>query len=54
VALRLVLLAAGAQARWVEPGKDADLVIFNGDPLAYQTRVDKVLICGTVVCERKD
>ena len=38
----------------LEPGKDADLVIFNGDPLAYQTRVDKVLINGAVISERKD
>jgi imidazolonepropionase-like amidohydrolase len=30
----------------LEPGKDADIVIFDGDPLHYKTRVKKVLIDG--------
>jgi imidazolonepropionase-like amidohydrolase len=33
----------------LEPGKDADIVIFSGDPFFYQTRVEKVLISGKVV-----
>jgi imidazolonepropionase-like amidohydrolase len=37
----------------LEVGKDADLVIFNGDPLHYLTRVDIVIIDGQVVFERK-
>jgi imidazolonepropionase-like amidohydrolase len=37
----------------LEVGKDADLVIFNGDPLHYLTRVDFVIIDGQVVFERK-
>lgn len=30
----------------IEPGKDADLAVFDGDPLAYRTRVLKVLVGG--------
>ena len=33
----------------LEPGKDADLVIFDGDPLYYKTRVKKVFIDGQPV-----
>jgi imidazolonepropionase-like amidohydrolase len=36
----------------LEAGKDADLVIFNGDPLHYLTRVDFVIIDGRVVFKR--
>jgi imidazolonepropionase-like amidohydrolase len=36
----------------IEPGKDADLVLFDGDPLSYATRVTAVLIGGRVVFER--
>jgi len=35
----------------IETGKDADLVIFNGDPFDIQTDVLKVLIDGTIVYE---
>ena len=37
----------------LEVGKDADLVIFNGDPLHYLTRVDFVIIDGQIVFKRK-
>ncbi|MDR3591891.1 MAG: amidohydrolase [Negativicutes bacterium] len=33
----------------IEPGKDADLVIFNGDPFAIATRVEKVFVNGAPV-----
>lgn len=33
----------------IEVGKDADLVILNGDPLELKTRVEQVLINGRVV-----
>lgn len=36
----------------LEAGKDADLVIYNGDPLHYLTRVDIVIIDGQVVFKR--
>ena len=32
----------------IEPGKDADLVLFDGDPFEYTTRPRKVLINGVV------
>jgi imidazolonepropionase-like amidohydrolase len=37
----------------IEPGKDADLVFFNGDPFEYTTQVEKVMIDGEVVSEEK-
>ncbi len=33
----------------LESGKDADIVIFDGDPLHYRTRVVRVLIDGETV-----
>jgi imidazolonepropionase-like amidohydrolase len=33
----------------LDPGKDADIVIFDGDPLHYRTRVLRVLIDGKIV-----
>lgn len=33
----------------LEPGKDADLVILDGDPFEVQTRVEQVWICGKPV-----
>ena len=37
----------------IEPGKVADLVLFDGDPLSYATRVTAVLIGGRVVFDRQ-
>lgn len=37
----------------IEKGKDADLVIFNGDPLVYSTRITRVLIDGKTVFSLK-
>jgi len=37
----------------LEPGKDADIVIFDGDPLFYKTRVVRVLINGDQVHPRQ-
>jgi imidazolonepropionase-like amidohydrolase len=33
----------------LEPGKDADIVLFDGDPIHYRTRVVRVLIDGETV-----
>jgi imidazolonepropionase-like amidohydrolase len=33
----------------LEPGKDADLVVFDGDPFEYTTHVDAVVVAGEVV-----
>jgi imidazolonepropionase-like amidohydrolase len=54
-ALRAITLSAaevlGVNERIgsIEKGKDADLVIFDGDPLYYITHVDRVLIEGKTV-----
>ncbi|MGB9836350.1 MAG: amidohydrolase [Candidatus Saccharicenans sp.] len=37
----------------IQPGKDADLVVFTGHPLDYRTRVKRVLIGGEWVEENK-
>jgi imidazolonepropionase-like amidohydrolase len=37
----------------IEQGKDADIVIFDGDPFYYRTLVDRVIIDGTTIYERK-
>ncbi len=42
------ILGVGDRIGTLEPGKDADLVLFTGDPLHYLTRVDRVIVAGTV------
>lgn len=37
----------------IEKGKDADIVIFNGNPLELKTTVQKTIINGVVIYERK-
>ncbi|MGI6161182.1 MAG: amidohydrolase [Christensenellales bacterium] len=37
----------------IEVGKDADIVIFDGHPLDFRTKTEKVLINGNVVYERE-
>jgi imidazolonepropionase-like amidohydrolase len=36
----------------LDTGKDADLVIFSGDPFHYRTRVERVMINGETVFAR--
>jgi len=36
----------------LEEGKDADLVLYNGDPFEYTTHVTRVIINGNVVSDR--
>ena len=38
----------------LEPGKDADVVIFSGHPFDYCTVAEKVFVDGELVYERKD
>jgi imidazolonepropionase-like amidohydrolase len=38
----------------LEPGKDADLVIWSGDPLSVYSRAEKVFIQGKLVYDRAD
>ncbi len=55
LALRAVTLTAAeilgiaARVGSLEPGKDADVVIFDGDPFHYRTRVVRVFIDGREV-----
>jgi imidazolonepropionase-like amidohydrolase len=37
----------------VEVGKDADLVLYDGDPFSYATRVVAVLVDGAVAHQRR-
>jgi imidazolonepropionase-like amidohydrolase len=36
----------------IEPGKDADIIILNGHPFDWRTKVEKTLIDGEIVYER--
>jgi imidazolonepropionase-like amidohydrolase len=38
----------------VEKGKDADLVLYDGDPFSYTTRIEAVLVNGKVAYRRRD
>ncbi|MCX8160605.1 MAG: amidohydrolase family protein [Candidatus Saccharicenans sp.] len=40
------VIGVGARLGSLEPGKEADLVIFSGHPFDYRTRVKRVLIAG--------
>lgn len=43
------LLGVGDRVGSLEPGKDADITIFTGDPLHYTSRVRTVIAAGKVV-----
>lgn len=43
------ILGVESRAGSIEEGKDADLVLFNGDPFEYTTRVDAVIAGGTLI-----
>lgn len=45
------ILGVAERVGSIEVGKDADLVIFSGDPLDVQSRVEMVLINGEVVAK---
>jgi imidazolonepropionase-like amidohydrolase len=46
------LLGVDGRIGSLEVGKDADLVLFNGDPFEYTTNVTTVLIDGVVVYDK--
>jgi len=46
------LIGAEKSIGSLEPGKDADLVVFDGDPFDFQTGVEKVFIDGKIVYAR--
>jgi imidazolonepropionase-like amidohydrolase len=37
----------------LDPGKDADLVLFDGDPFEYTTHVEAVIVDGEIVHRRQ-
>ena len=45
------LLGIANRVGSIEPGKDADLVLFNGDPFEYLSNVCGVMIDGVMVKE---
>jgi imidazolonepropionase-like amidohydrolase len=45
------MLGIDARVGSLQPGKDADLALFDGDPFEYTTRVAAVIIDGRVVSE---
>lgn len=47
------VLGVGQRIGSLAPGKDADIVVFSGDPLHYRTRVNRVIVGGTVAFERQ-
>lgn len=59
-ALRLITINAARQLRLddrlgsIEPGKDADLVIWNGHPLSTYSRVETTFIEGEVFFDREE
>lgn len=47
------LLGVADRVGSLAPGKDADIVVFDGDPLHYRTRVAKVFVAGKLAYERQ-
>ncbi|MGV3722121.1 MAG: amidohydrolase family protein, partial [Actinomycetota bacterium] len=43
------LLGISDRVGSIEPGKDADLALFDGDPFEYTTHVTAVILDGQVV-----
>ncbi len=46
------LLGIDSKVGTIEPGKDADLVLYDGDPFEYTTKVCTVFIDGVAVSEK--
>ncbi len=47
------LCGVGDRLGSIEPGKDGDLVIWNGHPFDYKSQVSKTIILGRVVYDRE-
>ncbi len=48
------MLGLDARVGSLEPGKDADLVVFSGDPLSVYTHVEQTWVEGTKIFDRAD
>jgi imidazolonepropionase-like amidohydrolase len=46
------ILGIGDRVGSLEPGKDADLALFSGDPFEYTTHVTAVIVNGQIVSEQ--
>ena len=46
------IMGVGDRIGSLEPGKDADLLILDGDPLHYRTFVETAIVNGKVVYEK--
>ena len=46
------MLGVDSRVGSIEPGKDADLAIFNGHPFSPYARVEKTIIDGQVFFDR--
>ena len=46
------IIGADARIGSIEPGKDADILILDGDPLHYRTFVQTAIVNGKVVYEK--
>jgi imidazolonepropionase-like amidohydrolase len=47
------ILDIAGRAGSLEEGKDADLVLFSGDPFEYLTRVEGVIVGGTIISPKQ-
>lgn len=47
------ILGIDKQVGSLKAGKDADVVLYDGDPLEYTSHVEKVIVNGKVVSEKK-
>ncbi len=48
------MLGLDSRVGSLEPGKDADLVVFSGDPLSVYTHVEQTWVEGTKIFDRAD
>ena len=47
------ILGLASRLGSIEPGKDADLVLFDRDPMSVYARVEKTMIDGVIIYDRE-